>query len=469
MEIKKNKVSGLYETPFRFMSNQPDRENAIGYCNYNKHRGYLSTKMIKEHECLKKQCPFLIRYHHPYWVEKVSAKVYKKLQNGDIDYFIAGTEVYDNSAEIDQHKIRQIMCLYELSDTNQFILRRKKEMVTFGENLNTWKVARKIDTKSLGSRSGLGEERIKNLLEDKVVPNQSDIEKIARVFQVSAATFCKGVTIPKIEKNTNSEENNENSEYSKVIDFYYSGNAAFKKGVASRFADWLLSKTTKPAIYIDDMCGLSRSTFSSYKRKKEPMSKASIEKIGKAFNDAGILALDEYYNKLQSLCNKWIPNGNLCLLREYYKLSSTTFAKVLDCFDSTVRGMFSFKNPIKKDHIEILSDLIGVDFNVFATVNLTSANLPSKKTMEAKIAALTSGSTSSPAPAKEEKPEAKPIAKPIAKQPEPEPVPAPMPAITISQPENNNVDKLQKMYNRLSQAHKQEIDALIEKYFWEDL
>ncbi len=468
MEIKKNKVSGLYETPIRFMSNQPDKENAIAYCNYNKHKGYLSTKMVKEHECLKKQCPFLIRYHHPYWVEKVSAKVYKKLQNGDIDYFIAGTEVYDNS-EIDQHKIRQIMCLYELSDTNQFIFRKDEDMVTFGENLNTWKVARKIDTKSLGSRSGLGEDRIKKLLEDKVVPNQSDIEKIARVFQVSAATFCKGVTIPKIEKNVNSEGNNENSEYSKVIDFYYSGNVAFKKGVASRFADWLLSKTTKPAIYIDDMCGLSRSTFSSYKRKKEPMSKAAIEKIGKAFNDAGILALDEYYNKLQSLCNKWIPNGNLCLLREYYKISSTTFAKVLNCFDSTVRGMFTFKNSIKEDYAKILSDLIGVDLNVFTTVNLTNANLPSKKVMEAKIAALTSDSNSSPVPTKEEKPGVKPIAKQPEPEPEPEPVPAPMPAITISQPENNNVDKLQKMYNRLSQAHKQEIDTLIEKYFWEDL
>lgn len=52
----------------------------VGYCHLHTHPGYLTTKLLKSHDCLKKQCPFLERNHeHPIWNQKKCAKSQKKI------------------------------------------------------------------------------------------------------------------------------------------------------------------------------------------------------------------------------------------------------------------------------------------------------------------------------------------------------------------------------------------------------
>jgi len=47
----------------------------VGYCNCNTHKGYLSTTLLKQHECLQKQCPFLEAFEtHEFWREKERKK-----------------------------------------------------------------------------------------------------------------------------------------------------------------------------------------------------------------------------------------------------------------------------------------------------------------------------------------------------------------------------------------------------------
>lgn len=42
----------------------------IGYCHFPGHKGGITRKIIKEHECLKKNCTFLEKYNdNPYWAE----------------------------------------------------------------------------------------------------------------------------------------------------------------------------------------------------------------------------------------------------------------------------------------------------------------------------------------------------------------------------------------------------------------
>ena len=41
--------------------------NAVGYCHLNKHPGYLTKNLLKEHECLEKKCPFLKKLNPEYW------------------------------------------------------------------------------------------------------------------------------------------------------------------------------------------------------------------------------------------------------------------------------------------------------------------------------------------------------------------------------------------------------------------
>lgn len=50
-------------------------EKLIGYCWYKLHPGFLTAKIMKQHECLKKSCPFFEPFEeHPYLVRKRKIK-----------------------------------------------------------------------------------------------------------------------------------------------------------------------------------------------------------------------------------------------------------------------------------------------------------------------------------------------------------------------------------------------------------
>lgn len=79
-KLKKN-AFGLYEKSFSVMKGQPPKEKAVAFCSCNTHRGWLSLKMMREHGCLGKQCPFLKqRKEHPYWEERAKSKERRRLK-----------------------------------------------------------------------------------------------------------------------------------------------------------------------------------------------------------------------------------------------------------------------------------------------------------------------------------------------------------------------------------------------------
>jgi len=62
-----------------FFRGQPPKDSAVGYCHNPEHRGYLSKRNLKKHECLRKQCRYLHKYEeHPYWAERERIKAEKK-------------------------------------------------------------------------------------------------------------------------------------------------------------------------------------------------------------------------------------------------------------------------------------------------------------------------------------------------------------------------------------------------------
>lgn len=51
------------------------KNKIIGYCRCDVHIGALTTKLLKQHECLIKQCPFLVRFkEHSFWTEREKQK-----------------------------------------------------------------------------------------------------------------------------------------------------------------------------------------------------------------------------------------------------------------------------------------------------------------------------------------------------------------------------------------------------------
>ena len=84
-----DKATGLYKNRVMHFKNQPLQENVIGKCTNPVHIGNMSRKMVLQHQCLKKDCPYFKKYaDNPYWTRKSIAKVerdIKKLAESVVD------------------------------------------------------------------------------------------------------------------------------------------------------------------------------------------------------------------------------------------------------------------------------------------------------------------------------------------------------------------------------------------------
>lgn len=50
-------------------------ENCIGYCWNDLHPGFVTLKLMQQHECLEKGCPFFERFENrPYWIQRQKRK-----------------------------------------------------------------------------------------------------------------------------------------------------------------------------------------------------------------------------------------------------------------------------------------------------------------------------------------------------------------------------------------------------------
>jgi hypothetical protein len=51
----------------------------VGYCRYKKHKGFLTRKLMKQHQCLGKGCHYFQKFEDaPYWKEKSKIKQMKR-------------------------------------------------------------------------------------------------------------------------------------------------------------------------------------------------------------------------------------------------------------------------------------------------------------------------------------------------------------------------------------------------------
>jgi hypothetical protein len=51
----------------------------VGYCWFKEHKGYLTRKLMKEHQCTGKECHYFQKFEDaPYWKEKAAIKKKRK-------------------------------------------------------------------------------------------------------------------------------------------------------------------------------------------------------------------------------------------------------------------------------------------------------------------------------------------------------------------------------------------------------
>ncbi|MDR1540715.1 MAG: hypothetical protein LBU32_22475 [Clostridiales bacterium] len=54
------------------------REKHIGYCWCSEHKGYLTTKLLREHCCLEKKCSMLQKLDHTFWIQRERMKAQRR-------------------------------------------------------------------------------------------------------------------------------------------------------------------------------------------------------------------------------------------------------------------------------------------------------------------------------------------------------------------------------------------------------
>ena len=59
-------------------------KRAVGYCN--RHHCYITTKQIKQKECLSKQCHHLEKRDHEFWRQRELTKLRRKNRKDRISY-----------------------------------------------------------------------------------------------------------------------------------------------------------------------------------------------------------------------------------------------------------------------------------------------------------------------------------------------------------------------------------------------
>lgn len=62
-----------------YMKGQPAKDNTVGWCSNNNHKGAVSLKMLKQHKCLDRGCKYFRKNEeHGYWKHKEEIKKNKK-------------------------------------------------------------------------------------------------------------------------------------------------------------------------------------------------------------------------------------------------------------------------------------------------------------------------------------------------------------------------------------------------------
>jgi hypothetical protein len=67
--------------------------SAVGFCHCDVHRGYLTKALMKQHDCLNKECTFLRKLNPAYWARLQGIEKEKRQKRADIEAERTKTEL----------------------------------------------------------------------------------------------------------------------------------------------------------------------------------------------------------------------------------------------------------------------------------------------------------------------------------------------------------------------------------------
>ena len=365
-------------------------------------------------------------------------------------------------------------------------------MVTFSEQLNTWKNAKHIDVKSLASRSGLTEWRVRGLLAGTETPTQKDIENISMVFQVPVMTFVQGVELNTSEEKAVVDVKAEevklveetatiNNVEEDVINEFSILPSDYKREISKLFVNWLSDITKMNLSDMDRATKMSTCTFTKYKNKTTPISERAMRALSSYLEEKDIMDKFTFYHKLSGMSKHYVANYNLTVAKKKYGFASEKISLAIGLNKASISTALAYKFAISGDTAVKVATLFHIEPKVFQTQFLTEYDFYDIKEIDAEKY-LPSTTPKKKKTEKKEDVELSDYAKRLKEAAE-------LPAMrtekssrqdafwdviqkapaNIVQGSISQNEKVLKMYGKLTETHRKEVLDLIEKYFWEDL
>lgn len=89
------------KTKYKLITKDITGETPVGYCYYQKHRGYISKQIMKTKGCNKKCCRYFCKnMNHPWWQRKERIKVMKIAEKQGCRFYVFEGKTYLASEKI---------------------------------------------------------------------------------------------------------------------------------------------------------------------------------------------------------------------------------------------------------------------------------------------------------------------------------------------------------------------------------
>ena len=125
-------------THFHWLKQSCNKENAIGYCHHNMHKGYLSVAEARRHRCMEKQCRYFSKYEdRKYWMKKTVIKIIKKYKKYTDGYILLNNRLLQKEQyDVD---ILYSMFVNEWKQTGKIpTLEFRTDLYDLIEKMNLW-------------------------------------------------------------------------------------------------------------------------------------------------------------------------------------------------------------------------------------------------------------------------------------------------------------------------------------------
>lgn len=353
-------------------------------------------------------------------------------------------------------------------------------MVTFSQNLKTWKNANKFDNEFLSERSGIDLVRILSIINNRQAPTQTEVEKLASVFGVSVSTFIKGVNMEQnmcqsVGGNINDSYEGLPEEYIAVIEEFIHYPIGFRKMISPLFCAWIFNKTNLSMREIENLSKISFSSFSKIMRHLYTLGPITLKKTAIALDKNGYIKMSVFFDKLKKICCDYIPTYNLSIAKEKYNFSACKLSRCMGLVDSCVGNLLGLKYAIKGEKLATMANFFEVPVKVFENETMADVNFPlTTSELANKIFSMdkTSKTHIEKLQQNTKQDELASDKNSLGEKSQDLTRLEYSDRVSLNQKHVNSeapIDKLRKMYERLTPEHKAEINAKIEEYFWMDL